>query len=152
MASIKAYLGFPGTCAQAMEFYKGCFGGTLSVMRVKDTPVAAQMPAEQAGLVMHSSLVSGDLVLFACDNMRDASVSFGNGIALMRECDSEEDARQVIDTLHGRPSGQGFSFEVGDEHGNAAESMTSPPSRSFARDVKDALFFIATVFRDKDGA
>src|SRR5438105_6347909 len=43
MAALTPYLLFDGHCRQAMEFYKSCFGGELSVTEVKDSPVKYRM-------------------------------------------------------------------------------------------------------------
>ena len=38
MTSLTPYLLFEGKCQQAMEFYKSCFGGELTAIKVKDSP------------------------------------------------------------------------------------------------------------------
>ena len=38
MAALTPYLLFDGHCREAMEFYKSCFGGELTVTKVKDSP------------------------------------------------------------------------------------------------------------------
>jgi len=45
--SLTPYLFFEGKCQQAMEFYKSCFGGELTVTKLKDSPAKDFMPAVQ---------------------------------------------------------------------------------------------------------
>ena len=47
MTALTPYLLFDGHCCEAMEFYKSCFGGELTVTKVKDSPVKDRMPAVQ---------------------------------------------------------------------------------------------------------
>ena len=53
MAQLNPYLTFNGNCRQAMEFYKACLGGELSLTTVGDSPMKDQMPAEAQNAVMH---------------------------------------------------------------------------------------------------
>jgi hypothetical protein len=43
--NLTPYILFDGNCHQAMEFYKSCFGGELTSMKVKDSPAKDYMPA-----------------------------------------------------------------------------------------------------------
>ncbi|NTY00593.1 hypothetical protein [Deinococcus sp. JMULE3] len=38
------YLGFDGQAREALEFYRSCLGGTLDLMTIADSPVAAHFP------------------------------------------------------------------------------------------------------------
>ena len=42
MLKMTPYLLFQGNCAEAMEFYRECFGGSLTLIRLGDTPMKAQ--------------------------------------------------------------------------------------------------------------
>ncbi|HEX3464646.1 MAG TPA: VOC family protein [Candidatus Elarobacter sp.] len=64
---LRPYLFFYGRCEEALEFYKGVFGGTYEIMLVKDTPVAEHMPPGSDDKVMHSSFDSDDVRFFASD-------------------------------------------------------------------------------------
>lgn len=64
------YLFLYGRAAEALEFYKGVFGGSYEMMRVSDSPVAAQMPPEAANSVMHASF-TGDGVAFMVSDGRE---------------------------------------------------------------------------------
>lgn len=54
--SIETYLFFKGNAKEAMEFYKGVFGGELEVSTMADSPPEAQMPGAKPTDVMHASL------------------------------------------------------------------------------------------------
>lgn len=97
MAQIKAYLGFTNGCREAMEFYRGCFGGELSVQTVAESPTAAEMPAEMQERVMHASLESGDLTLMGSDMGPGAA---GSGlVSLLLECASAEEIERYFERL-----------------------------------------------------
>ena|ERR1700738_2581134 len=61
------YIFFYGRCEEALEFYKSVFGGSYEMMRVKDTPVAGEMPPDAANSVMHASFTADDVKFFASD-------------------------------------------------------------------------------------
>ena len=61
------YIFFYGRCEEALEFYKNVFGGKWEGMRVKDTPMAAQMPQETGNNIMHASFTSSG-VNFQCSD------------------------------------------------------------------------------------
>ena len=82
MAQLNPYLTFNGNCREAMEFYKACLGGELSIMGVGDSPVKDQMPAESQNNVMHSMLRSDGMVLMASDMMMPGELVKGNAITL----------------------------------------------------------------------
>lgn len=65
---LNPYLTFPGNCAEAMEFYAEVFGGSIeAMMRVADSPMAAEMPAEAQDKVMHARLRVGARAIMASD-------------------------------------------------------------------------------------
>jgi PhnB protein len=96
MALIQAYLTFAGNCAEAMTFYKNSLGGELTILKGEESPVAAQLPAELRGQVMHSSLALGDLALFASDSLDGTPVTLGSNISLMLACTGEKELRDAF--------------------------------------------------------
>ena len=53
-----AYLGFNGTCREAMQFYERALEGKIEIMMSgADSPMAAEMPKESAHRIMHARLV-----------------------------------------------------------------------------------------------
>jgi PhnB protein len=69
MTTLTPYLLFDGHCHQAMEFYKSCFGGELSVTKVKDSAAKDRMPAVQHEKVIYARL-RGDVEISASDWLR----------------------------------------------------------------------------------
>lgn len=83
MTTLTPYLLFDGTCRQAMEFYKSCFGGELSATKVRDSPVKEHMPAIQQEKTIHARLTSGNLEISASDWLRpDQTPIRGNTVCL----------------------------------------------------------------------
>lgn len=65
---LDAYLFFQGNCAEAMEFYKGVFGGELTMSKVSDTPGDFPGKEERKDQIMHASLKGGAINLMASDS------------------------------------------------------------------------------------
>ena len=98
MAQINPYLTFNGNCRQAMRFYKECLGGELMLQPVDGTPMADEMPEEMKQHILHSALRKGDLLILASDMARE-ELTTGNRVALMVECQSEEEIRSYYNNL-----------------------------------------------------
>ncbi|GAB3659393.1 VOC family protein [Hymenobacter agri] len=99
MAHLSPHIAYPGTCREALAFYQSCLGGELQLMRVRDTAMCDQMPADAQDKIMHGTLTTGSFVLMACDAL-DPRQSFapGNNIAMCLNCSSDEE----INTLFAR--------------------------------------------------
>lgn len=83
MTTLTPYLLFDGNCRQAMGFYKSCFGGELTVTKVKESPVKDQMPAAQQDKIINARLRSGNLEISASDWLRpDQTPVRGNTVCL----------------------------------------------------------------------
>ena len=83
MAALTPYLLFDGHCREAMEFYKSCFGGELTVTKVKDSPVKDRMPTVQHEKVIHARLRSRNVEISASDWLRpDRTPIRGNTVCL----------------------------------------------------------------------
>ena len=68
MSKVTPYFLFKGNCAEAMEFYKSCFGGELTIVKVEDSPMKAQMPEELQHRVINSRLVNDDGIEFTASD------------------------------------------------------------------------------------
>ncbi len=99
MTQIVAYLTFDGNCREAMNFYKDCLGGELSLNTVGDSAMAAKLPPGMKESIMHSSLVKGSLTLMASDMMDDSGLVRGNAISLMINCSSEAELTAFFNRL-----------------------------------------------------
>lgn len=67
MPTLTPYLLFEGQCYEAMEFYKTCFDGELTVLKVKDSPAKDHMPEFQQNKVLNARLRKGNLEISASD-------------------------------------------------------------------------------------
>ena len=98
MMTVTPYLSFNGNCSEAMEFYKSCLGGELSIDKVGDSPMASQMPGKENN-VMHSMLKSGSIVIMASDLMMEGEVKPGNNITLTLSGGTKEELQGYFDKL-----------------------------------------------------
>jgi PhnB protein len=64
---IHTYLTFDGQCEAAFNYYAECLGGTLELMRMGESPEAANVPEQFHDRVMHVCLTVGDQLLMASD-------------------------------------------------------------------------------------
>jgi PhnB protein len=98
MAQINAYLFFEDNCREAMNFYKECLGGELSIQAIEETPVANQFPPEAQKKIMHAMLVGDGWGLMASD-MMDPGFVRGNSISLALICTSSEEIKTFFSKL-----------------------------------------------------
>ena len=83
MTTLTPYLLFEGKCHEAMEFYKTCFDGELTVLKVKDSPAKDRMPEIQQDKVLNARLTKGNLEISASDWLRaDRTPIRGNMVCL----------------------------------------------------------------------
>lgn len=100
MTQINAYVAFNGRCREAMNFYKECFGGELTLQTVGETPVASQCPAGMQDQVMHSALMAKDQILvMGSDMVEPDGFVQGNNISLTVNCGSEEEINTFFSKL-----------------------------------------------------
>lgn len=64
--NLEVYLFFKGECREAMEFYKGIFGGELSVQTYGEVP-GLNAGKDTKDWLMHATLAGGDIKLMASD-------------------------------------------------------------------------------------
>ena len=96
---LNPYLSFDGRCREAFEFYEKAFGGTISFMQtIGQSPMAAQMPSEAHGRVMHVTLKIGDQVLQGADAI-PGQFAKPAGIAVALHFDAVTDGQRVFNAL-----------------------------------------------------
>ena len=69
MLSGTPFLLFDGDCAAAMSFYRDCFGGTLIITRLADTPMRRAFPESMHQRTINAHLDSDGVSLSASDWM-----------------------------------------------------------------------------------
>ena len=98
MARINPYLNFNDNCREAMNFYKDCLGGELTITTVGESPMAAQMPPNMKDSILHASLKIGDNMLMGSD-MRRKQLTDGDTVSLSLNCTSEDEQDKFFKNL-----------------------------------------------------
>ena len=93
------YLTFNDNCREAMNYYKACFGGDLTLQTVAETPIAAQCPAGMQEHVMHSALSNNDFVIMATDMVGHRGFVNGTDMAISLNFDKEDETRKCFEKL-----------------------------------------------------
>jgi PhnB protein len=100
MTTLTPYLLFDGNCHQAMEFYKSCFGGELTFMKVKDSPAKDHMPAVQQEKTINARLKSGNVEISASDWLRlDQTRIPGNTVCLYLSGGTSQELKVLFEKL-----------------------------------------------------
>jgi PhnB protein len=101
---------FDGNCAEAMTFYHECLGGSLTLTKLRDTPMKKQFPPEKHERLINAHLKSGALEISATDWM--ASPEFdpvqGNTSAIFIIGDAYDELKIVFDKLVTRAKKERF--------------------------------------------
>ncbi|HZD30190.1 MAG TPA: VOC family protein [Candidatus Angelobacter sp.] len=100
MLKLTPFLLFDGNCAEAMEFYRSCLSGELTVTRVRDTPMKDQMPAEQQHKVINAHFKSGAIEFTATDWLHQKRTpQKGNTVCLYINGGTYSELREIFDKL-----------------------------------------------------
>jgi len=102
MIALSTYLLLDGTCKEAMEFYRTCLGGELSLSLVRDTPMKAMFPPEMHDRVINAHLKADSVSLSASDWMLPSEQRVtGNTVCLFVSGGTVEETRSLFDKLSG---------------------------------------------------
>jgi PhnB protein len=66
---LNPYLQFAGNCAEAFAFYQSVLGGELTIMRYRETPMAAQCGPDFQDKTAHARIAGDGLMLMGSDSM-----------------------------------------------------------------------------------
>ncbi|HEY1464535.1 MAG TPA: VOC family protein [Terriglobales bacterium] len=100
MPSLTPFLIFEGNCAEAMAFYQTCLGGELTITKISDTPMKAQMPPEKHNKVAYSHLKSGAIEFSATDWLHPTRLpKQGNTVAMYIHGEAYDELRKIFDNL-----------------------------------------------------
>lgn len=98
--NLTPFLLFDGNCAEAMTFYRSCFGGDLTITKVGDTPMKGHMPPEQHRKVAHAHLKSGIIEFSATDWLHPTRLPIqGNTIGMYVNGGKYKELRAIFDGL-----------------------------------------------------
>src|SRR5437867_324149 len=96
--ALNPYLAFKGNARQAMEFYKGVFGGNLQVQTFGDAGTPAD-PSE-ANNIMHAALEGENgITFFASDAPSHMDYRAGTNMSMSLSGNSDADLRRYWDGL-----------------------------------------------------
>ena len=99
MPSLNPYISFKDQARDAMEFYRGVFGGELIVSTFSDYPGMTDDPADQ-DLVMHAQLETSDgFVLMGADTPSHMQYAKPEGISVSVSGDDEASLQRYWDGL-----------------------------------------------------
>ncbi|WP_405810517.1 VOC family protein [Streptomyces sp. NBC_00210] len=97
---LNPYIAFDGDARQAMEFYKGIFGGTLTVNTFGD--FGREEAGDAADKIMHSMLeTDSGFTLMAADTPPGMEYKPGNNISVSLSGDDVNELRGYWDELSG---------------------------------------------------
>lgn len=100
MLNLTPFLLFDGNCAEAMAFYQSCLGGELHLVKLGETPMAAQSPAAQHHKVTYAHLKSGAVELSATDWLHPTRFpKRGNMVAVYLTGESYDELRPIFNRL-----------------------------------------------------
>ncbi|SMC29881.1 PhnB protein [Andreprevotia lacus DSM 23236] len=119
MNKLNVYLTFNGDCGEAMRFYAEALSGELHLMTVGESPVAEQVPAANANLIMHACLTIPQGNFMASDWMEGCGVAYEGkkGFSLNLTYPTVEEATKRFNALSAggqitMPFGQTFWAEA----------------------------------------
>lgn len=89
------YLSFPGSCREAMEFYAEVLNGEITAMMTAEgTPMEKEFGPENAGTIIHATLMLGDASIMASDAPGPAYTQ-PQGLYVLLDVDSVEEAERI---------------------------------------------------------
>jgi len=96
-----AYLGFDGTCKDAMQFYERVLGGKLEILMTNgQSPMAAHCPSDSHDRILHARLaLPGGGILMAGDCPGQMPYEGIKGVSLTLNYDTTAEAEQRFAAL-----------------------------------------------------
>ena len=100
MLNLTPFLLFDGNCAEAMTFYQQCIGGELTLTKVRDTPMKAQIPAEKHSRIIYAHLKSAAIEFSATDWLEPSLAPIvGNTVAMYLTAKTYSELKEAFDKL-----------------------------------------------------
>ena len=101
MLQTTPFILFDGNCKEAMTFYKECLGGELTLIKLSDTPMKAQFPAEKHDRIIYGQLINGKINFSATDWMASPALEpkQGNTFSIYLTGETYDELKPVFDKL-----------------------------------------------------
>src|SRR3954453_5015674 len=97
--TLNPHISFDGRCETAFRFYEQCLGGGIVTMLTwGDSPMAAEVPTEWRGKIVHATLTVGAAVLTGADVTPD-KYQRPAGFQILLEIDSPVEAERIFQAL-----------------------------------------------------
>jgi PhnB protein len=103
------FLTFNGQCAQALTYYRKCFGGELLVQTMADEFSGHKLDERLQGVVVSATLTNNYFKLVATDLTGDAGVVIGNNISILVECATLTERNRVSNFLSARKNAYSYN-------------------------------------------
>jgi len=100
--AFSVYLSFNGNCSQAFNYYKACFGGSLTIQTLADTPDGILMNQRMRRAVIVARLKNKYFSLVGTDLTDEGNIVAGNNISILIECYSFTERTRLINKLINR--------------------------------------------------
>ncbi|MEM7127760.1 MAG: VOC family protein [Chloroflexota bacterium] len=98
MKQLQPYLIFTGNCREAMEFYRDCLNGEMTLMdTLADSPM--DVPEEAAHLIFNSEMRAEGISIRASDNLPSNETIFGSNFSLFTQFSDKEEMSDAYDKL-----------------------------------------------------
>ena len=92
-------LSFRGDCEDAFRFYERLLGGAIvAMLTYGKSPLAAQVPEEWRGKILHATLAVGDYEILGAD-VPPGEYEAPAGFAILIDADDPVDANYLFDQL-----------------------------------------------------
>lgn len=99
MKKMNPYLIFEGNCRQAMEFYKKCLGGELTLMDYGQAPGCGEMDPKYKNWIIHARITHKSFVLMASDTRPGWKVERGTGFSISIDCENRQEIEAFFKAL-----------------------------------------------------
>lgn len=101
MLQTTPFLLFNGNCAEAMGFYKSCFGGELTLTKLGDTPMKENFPVEKHNRIIYAELKNNKINFSATDWMASPMLEpkEGNTFSIYISGGTYEELKAIFEKL-----------------------------------------------------
>jgi len=98
MKQLNVYLAFPGTCEEALNFYKTCLDGEIvSISRFGESPV--ETPEAYKQKIMHAEFKADGIFFMASDGMPGQPVPPGDMVSLSINLTDAQEQETIFNRL-----------------------------------------------------
>jgi PhnB protein len=101
--ALSPHLSFPGQCEEAFNFYVRLFGGELTMLAYRDTPMAQEVSPEWREKIVHATLSFNGCTLAGSDP-RPEHYRRPQGFSVLIDVEGVENAHRIFSALAERGS------------------------------------------------